>query len=124
MKTLLLFVVFPVLVWGQDNSQKTTSVFTDFNIETTNNLFLYKQDLNILHSDISEKDLQLNKDFYFQNSTYNPFDYKFEQKPLHNNFMLYNEYEYQMMGGSQGLFYTNLIGGLIESVFGELSFKL
>jgi len=120
----LLSLLFPILVWSQDNPQKIESVFKDFTLETANNLFSYKQDLNILYTDISEKDLQLNKEFYYQKSTYNPFNYKFEQKPLHNNFMLYNHYEYQMIGGAQGLFYTNLIGGLIESVFGELTFKL
>lgn len=121
---VLLFLLFPILVWSQDKPQKIESVFKDFTIEIDNNLFSYQQDLNILYTDISEEDLQLNKEFYYQKSTYNPFNYKFEQKPLHNNFMFYNHYEYQMMGGSQGLFYTNLIGGLIESVFGELSFKL
>jgi len=82
MKTLLLFIVFPVLVWSQDNPQKIESVFKEFTLQTENNLFLYKQDLNILNPDISTRDLQLNKDFYYQKSTYNPFNYKFK-KNLH-----------------------------------------
>ncbi|SRR5690606_7966399 len=121
---ITLFLLFPILVWSQDKSQKIESVFKDFTIQTENNLFTYKQDLNILNTKISDQDLQLNKQLYYQKANYNAFNYRFEQNPLHHNFMLYNYYEYQMMGGASGLFYTNLIGGLIESVFGELSFKL
>lgn len=124
MKALLLFLLFPVLVLGQDKSQKIESVFKDFTIETENNLFSHKQDLNILNFEVSAKDLQLNKKFYYQKSNVNPFDYKFEKRYLHGNPLLYDDYEYQIMGGAKGMFYTNLIGGLIESVFGELSIKL
>lgn len=121
---VLLFLLFPILVWSQDKPQKINSVFKDFTIQTEDNLFSYKQDLNILDTNISDQDLQLNKQLYYQKANYNAFDYRFEQKPLHNGFILYNHYEYQVMGGSQGVFYTNLIGGLIENIFGELTFKL
>ena len=123
MKALLLFLLFPVLVFAQNKSQKIESVFKDFTIETENNMFSHKQDLNILNFDVTDKDLQLNKEFYYQKSNVNPFDYKFEKRSLHGN-PLYDDYEYQIMGGAKGMFYTNLIGGLTESVFGELSIKL
>lgn len=125
MRHLFLFFLFPALAFSQNNNQKIASVFKDLTIEVDNNLYSQKQNLNILNIDTTDKDIQLNKDFYYTKSDFNPFNYRFEQKPLHRNPMHYhNDYEYQMMGGSQGIFYTNLIGGLIESVFGELTFKL
>lgn len=124
MKYLLLFLLFPVLVFGQDKNQKIESVFKNFTIDTENNLFSYKQDLNVLNFEVSDKDLQLNKELYHIKTDYNPYKFRPEQIPLHRNPLNYHDYEYQRLG-SQGMFYTNLVGGLIETIFdGPIKFKL
>lgn len=123
MRVLLFLWLFPFMVFAQGKKQEMASVFKDFVIESDNNLFTYKQDLGLLDADISPEEQKYIKELHKVKSDYFQLDYKVNLKPLHRNPLLYEAREYQMMG-SEGMFYSNILGGLVETFFGELTFKL
>src|SRR5690554_754942 len=123
MKTLLFCFLFPLAIFSQQKTQEISSVFKDLIIESDHNLFVYEQELGLLNTDISSEEQNMIKELHHTQSDYFRFDYKANLKPLHREPWLYEAQEYQRFG-SKGVFYSNILGGLIETIFGDLTFKL
>ncbi len=121
MKKLLFCFLFPLVTFSQQ--QEISSVFKDLIIESDHNLFVYEQELGLLDSDISLEEQSMIKELHHTQSDYFWFDYKINLKPLHREPLFYDAQEYQRLG-SQGVFYANILGGLVETIFGDLTFRL
>lgn len=123
MKNLLFWLLLPFITFSQHTTQDISSVFKDLVIESDHNLFIYEQELGLLNANISLEEQSLIKKLQHTQSAYFQFDYKVNLKPLYREALLYEAQEYQRWG-SEGVFYANLLGGLIETIFGDLTFKL
>lgn len=123
MKNLFFWLLLPFIAFSQQSTQEISSVFKDLVIESDHNLFVFKQELGLLNVEISLEEQSTIKELHYTQSDYFLFDYKANLKPLHREPLFYDAQEYQRLG-SEGMFYSNILGGLIETIFGDLTFKL